>query len=188
MSSLPKVLVDNIKEGNVILFLGAGASIGAGHPQKKQIPSGKELAEMLVDKFLGSEYRGIPLLRAAELAIAQSDLFTFQDYVASVFREYGPGDHHRLVPRFFWKAIFTTNYDLVMERTYEQAIAAKQNLQTIVPFLKNSDRLEDRLKKPDSIPYAKLHGCITALRDPEIPLIVTTEQYLDHRKYRSFLF
>ena len=51
MSSLPKVLVDNIKEGNVVLFLGAGASIGAEHPQKKQIPNGKELAKMLVEKF-----------------------------------------------------------------------------------------------------------------------------------------
>jgi len=188
MSSLPKVLVDNIKENSVVLFLGAGASIGAEHPQRKQIPNGKELAKMLVDKFLGPEYRGIPLLRAAELAIAQSDLFTFQDYVASIFREFGPGDHHRLVPRFLWKAIFTTNYDLVIERAYEQAIAEKKNLQTIVPFLKNSDRLEDKLKKPGSIPYVKLHGCMTVLRDLEIPLIVTTEQYLEHRKYRSFLF
>jgi cold shock CspA family protein len=188
MSSLPKVLVDNIKENSVVLFLGAGASIGAEHPQRKQIPNGKELAKMLVDKFLGPEYRGIPLLRAAELAIAQSDLFTFQDYVASIFREFGPGDHHRLVPRFLWKAIFTTNYDLVIERAYEQAIAGKKNLQTIVPFLKNADRLEDNLKKPGSIPYVKLHGCMTVLRDQEIPLIVTTEQYLEHRKYRSFLF
>jgi hypothetical protein len=126
MSSLPKVLVDNIKENSVVLFLGAGASIGAEHPQRKQIPNGKELAKMLVDKFLGPEYRGIPLLRAAELAIAQSDLFTFQDYVASIFREFGPSDHHRLVPRFLWKAIFTTNYDLVIERAYEQAIAEKR--------------------------------------------------------------
>ena len=188
MSSLPKILIDYIKEGNVVLFLGAGASIEAEHPQKKQIPNGKELAKMLVDKFLGSEYRDIPLLRAAELAIAQSDLFTFQDYVASIFCEFGPGDHHRLVPRFFWKAIFTTNYDLVIERAYEQAVAAKKNLQTVIPFLKNSDRLEDKLRKPGSIPYVKLHGCITALRDLEIPLIVTTEQYLEHRKYRSFLF
>lgn len=66
MSSLPKVLVDNIKEGNVVLFLGAGASIGAEHPQKRQIPNGKELAKMLVEKFLGSEYHDIPLLRCWE--------------------------------------------------------------------------------------------------------------------------
>jgi cold shock CspA family protein len=188
MSSLPKILIDYTKEGNVVLFLGAGASIGAGHPEKKQIPNGRDLAKMLVDKFLGSEYDGIPLLRAAELAIAQSDLYTFQDYVASIFSEFGPGDHHRLVPRFLWKAIFTTNYDLVIERAYEQAVERKKNMQTIVPFLKNSDRLEDKLKEPSSIPYVKLHGCITALRDVDIPLIVTTEQYLDHRKHRSFLF
>jgi len=188
MSSLPKVLVDNIKEGNVVLFLGAGASIGAEHPQKKQIPTGKELAKMLAEKFLGPEYHDIPLLRAAELAIAQSDLFAFQDYIASIFHQFGPGEHHRLVPKFFWKAIFTTNYDLVIERAYEQVMATKQNVQTVVPFLKNSDRVEDKLKQPDSITFVKLHGCITALRDMEIPLIVTTEQYLEHRKYRNFLF
>lgn len=186
--SLPKILTDYIKEGNVILFLGAGASIGAEHPQKKKIPNGKQLAKMLVDKFLGNEYSGIPLTRAAELSIALTDLFTVQDYLASIFTEYWPAEHHQLISNFLWKTIVTTNYDLIIERSYEKAISAKENVQTIVPFLKNTDRVEEKLRQPNSIPYIKLHGCITVLRDKEIPLIITTEQYISHRKSRNFLF
>jgi hypothetical protein len=32
---IPKALINYIREGDVILFLGAGASIGAKHPSKK---------------------------------------------------------------------------------------------------------------------------------------------------------
>lgn len=53
---IPKVLIAQIKEGQIVLFLGAGASIGAVHPQKKIPPTGKELAELIAGKFLGSEF------------------------------------------------------------------------------------------------------------------------------------
>jgi hypothetical protein len=64
---IPKILIDQIKERQVVLFLGAGASIGAVHSQKKIPPTGKELAELIAEKFLGSEFRDrapIPSLRA----------------------------------------------------------------------------------------------------------------------------
>jgi cold shock CspA family protein len=183
--SLPKALIDDIREGNVVLFLGAGASIGAEHPKNKPIPTGKQLAKLLVDKYLGSEYSYISLAKAAELSIAQTDLFIVQDYIASILYDYGPAGFHSLIPTFVWKAIVTTNYDLVIDRAYEKA---KTRLQHLVPFIKNTDPVELKLKNPDTIFYIKLHGCITVTRDKEIPLILTTEQYLSHRKHRNFLF
>lgn len=183
--TIPKALIEYIQEGNIVLFLGAGASIGAKHEGIKPIPNGQQLAEMLVDKFLGKEYSGISLLKAAELSISQTDLFTVQDYIASIFIDYYPAAFHLILPTFFWKAIYTTNFDLVIQRAYDQA---EDGLQKLAPFVQNTDRIDDKLKNPDSIPYTKLHGCITYTRDAQIPLILTTEQYISHRKERKFLF
>ncbi len=33
---IPKILVDHIREGQVVLFLGSGASIGAVQPENKK--------------------------------------------------------------------------------------------------------------------------------------------------------
>jgi len=181
---LPKPLIDNLREGNVILFLGAGASIGATHPQNKPVPTGKQLAKTLADKFLGAGYSDVSLLKAAELSIAQTNLITVQEFIASIFRDFTPASFHRLISSFMWKAIITTNYDLIIESVYEQ----DSRLQNIAKFLKNTDRVEEKLKVPNTIQYMKLHGCITVTGDLQIPLILTTEQYLTHRKNRNFLF
>jgi cold shock CspA family protein len=183
--SIPKALLDEITVGNVILFLGAGASVGAQHPQGKPIPTGKQLANALVKEYLGSEYSGISLIKAAEFSIAQvHSLYTVQDFIASLFSDFSPAAFHKLIPTFIWKSIVTINYDLIIERAYDQ----QDRLQNISPFLKNSQNIEEKLKIPNTIPYIKLHGCISATRDEQIPLILTTEQYLTHRKYRNHLF
>jgi hypothetical protein len=182
---LPKILTDQIREGNTLLFLGAGASFGAKNASNKTIPTGNELAKSLAEKYLGKEYSNLSLIKAAELSIVQTDLFTVQDYIADLFTGFQPAEFHKLIPKFVWQAIATTNYDLIIERAYD---LTTDRLQTLVPFLKNSDRVEEKLKNPASVQYVKLHGCITATHDKQIPLILTTEQYNTHRKNRNFLF
>jgi len=53
---IPPNLINQIKDGHVVLFLGSGASIGANHPENKKAPTGKELSRMIADHFLGSEF------------------------------------------------------------------------------------------------------------------------------------
>ncbi len=57
---LPKTLLDSIQHGNSVLFLGAGASYGAIHPDARTIPSGQQLADLLATKFLDSSYSSQP--------------------------------------------------------------------------------------------------------------------------------
>ena len=47
---IPKILVDNIRDGQAVLFLGAGAAKGAIHPENKQPPGVKKLAEIILNK------------------------------------------------------------------------------------------------------------------------------------------
>ena len=182
---IPKPLVDHVREGQVVLFLGSGASMGAIHPQKSSPPIGSTLARLIAEKFLSPDFADRPLAQVAELAISETDLYRVQEFVAGIFTHFYPADFHLLIPGFVWSAIATTNYDLIIERAYTQVTT---RLQQPVTFKKNGERIEERLKDPNSVMYLKLHGCITDINDHQIPLILTPDQYMQHRMGRSRLF
>lgn len=182
---LPKGLVDNVREGRAFLFLGAGASFGSIHPKYKNPPNGQALADELAKKFLGSEYIGLSLAQVSELAINEHDLFTVQEYVASIYRDFEPSDFHLLIPKFSWLGIATTNYDLIIEKAYSKA---KDPIQTPVVFMRDGERIDEKLRSKRNILYLKLHGCVTCINDANLPLILTPEQYIDHKRNRKRLF
>jgi hypothetical protein len=182
---IPPILLDQIRNAQVVLFLGAGASRDALHKEHKQPPIGQQLADLLADKFLGKEFKGRPLAQVAELAISESNLTTVQEFIADIYRDFYPNTFHRLIPRISWKAIATTNYDLIVERAYGEV---SNRLQQAVVFKKNGEHIEHRMQDSSHIPYLKLHGCITDIHDDRIPLILTPDQYVTHRKNRSRLF
>lgn len=182
---LPKALVDQVREGQVVLFLGSGAVRGALHPENRPAPVGSQLADLIADEFLDSTYRGRPLDQVATLAISERDLVTVQRFLAKLLSEYRPAPFHRKIPQFVWRLIATTNYDIVIERAYDEETGRCQQL---VPFIHNGQHVEERLRDSASLPYLKLHGCVTRHEDASIPLILTPEQYITHRQNRSRLF
>ena len=181
----PRVRSPEVREGRVVLCLGAGATLGATHPDNARPPVGQDLARRIADKFLGPEYRERTLQQVAELSISETDLFRVQSFIAELFLPFGPAEFHRLIPRFVWRYIATTNYDLVLERAYDQVPG---RLQQLVVFKKNGERIEDKVRTSDSVMLLKLHGCITEIDNPAIPLILTPDQYATVRIGRSRLF
>lgn len=182
---IPSILIDYIREGQVVLFLGAGAAIGASDSKGNSPPTGNQLKKLIAKRFLGSEHEDRSLAEVADFASSETDLFAVQEYIASVFREFYPSDFHKLIPKFVWSAIATTNYDLIIERAYDDE---QDRLQDLVVFKKNTERVEDKLKTINSVLYLKLHGCITDINDTDLPLILSTDQYITHRKKRFLLF
>jgi len=182
---IPTILIDQIKNGGVLLFLGSGAAIGASHPDSINPPIGDDLSRRIADEFLDSDFYNRPLTQISELAISETDLLTVQNFIANLFKDFYPADFHKLIPKFTWKALATTNYDLIVERAYD---SIKDKSQELVVFKKNIERVEDKLKSPGSVCYFKLHGCITDINDPKIPLILTPDQYVTARKGRNRLF
>ena len=81
--------------------------------------------------------------------------------------------------------IATTNYDCITEAAYR---AKGGPVQKIVPFLSNTDLVDEKLRDPSSVALLKLHGCITRAHDRELPLILTIDQYATYRDGRSRLF
>jgi len=84
-----------------------------------------------------------------------------------------------------WAAIATTNFDLLIEKTYDRT---RNRLQTPVIFIRDGERVEEKLRTRDSVIYFKLHGCITDINNPSVPLILTPDQYVTHMEGRSRLF
>lgn len=182
---IPKALLSEIRSGRCVLFLGAGASKGARNSKGEQPPNGSQLKGMLSDRFLGGGYRERSLEFVAELAISETDLITVQDFVRETFEDFNPGDFHMLLPTIRWRAIVTTNYDRIIEEAYE---SEEDCMQSLVPFISNKERVDEKLRNETSLPLIKLHGCITRTRDESLPLILTVDQYVTHKDSRSRLF
>lgn len=182
---LPKHLIDEVNEGNVVLFLGSGASDGAIHPNKKKIPLGQELADLIAEKFLSEKYKNMDLQYVSELAENEAGQFTVQEFIVKLFDEFNPGEHHKLIPNFVWRAIYTTNFDLIVERAYD---SSNSPLQELVIFIKNGESIDKKITSRNQIVYSKLHGCITEIRNSKLPLILTPDQYVTHKQNRSRLY
>ena len=139
MSNLPPGLISAVRDQSAILFLGAGATKGAVHPTGKQAPSSNQIRDQLSDKFLNGKLKDKTLNQVAELCISETDLFKVQTYIRDIFIDFSPADFHRLITQYFWHAIVTTNFDLIVERAYADPSGRKQE---IVPFTKNGQRDE----------------------------------------------
>ena len=168
--TLPKYLVDQVRLGQTVLFIGSGATMGAVHPRKEKPPLGQTLADLIAEQFLGSSFRGRALAEVSELAISESSLFEVQEFVADIFAPFQPARFHKLISGFLWAAIATTNYDLVVERAYDSKPAG---LQKLVPIYKNQQRMDRHLQEPDTVPYFKLHGCIPVYSDCTLEQVAT---------------
>ena len=183
MVNIPAALIDAIKDQRAVLFLGAGASQQAKHPKGERIPQGDRLRGMICDKFLGGALKDKPLPAVAEYAASETGLSRFQEYIRELFLPFEPADFHLLIPTFRWRAIATTNFDLVIERAYENA---PNPLQTLVKAVKNGDSFDTRFnKETDPVGFFKLHGCIDYYTDSEIPLILGNEQYASYDQNRD---
>jgi hypothetical protein len=121
MVDIAPTLIDAIKEQRAVLFLGAGASQYAKHPKGDQIPQGDRLRDLICDKFLGGSLKLRPLNAVAAMAANEAGLAAFQKYIHDLFMPFEPVDFHLLIPRFRWRAIATTNFDLIVEKTYASA-------------------------------------------------------------------
>ena len=182
---LPPDLVNTIRAQSAVLFLGAGASHGARHPDNRVIPNANELKSLLSERFLDGKPRNRSLPHIADICISATSLPSVQEFIREIFLPFSPAEHHLIIPRFIWHSIVTTNYDLIVEQAYQQENRARQ---TLCPFTNDLQRIDTELKSvSNGVRYIKLHGCIKNL-DNNVPLILSTEQYVKHATTRERLF
>jgi tetratricopeptide (TPR) repeat protein len=182
---IPPILKSNILSGNVVLLLGAGASVEAKDTRGRAAPSSKQLTTLIVDKFLSPAFSQYSLSQVAEIAISESDLVTFQEFIREVFEPFEPTEAHDILCSFKWHGLATTNFDRLVEKAYDRHPTRAQNIR---PFIDNNDRIDDALRDLKAVLYLKLHGCITRTSNSSAPLILTPDQYVQHQKDRWRVF
>lgn len=183
MMELPSVLLEAMKDQRAVLFLGAGASYDAKHPSGNKIPSGDKLRDIICDQFFSGKMKEKSLTAASSMAANEVGYVPFQKFIHDLFEPFRPTDFHLLIPQFRWKAIATTNFDLIVERAYE---AAPDPLQTLVKTVKDGDNFDHRMSaETHPVGMYKLHGCIASYTDEAIPLILGNEQYASYELNRK---
>lgn len=182
--NIPEFLFDQISAGNAVLFLGAGASKGTADSKGQVPPDAKQLGNMLSDKFLGSKFKELPLSQIGDLAISESSLSDVQQFIHDILIDFNPASFHKKICRFWWHGIATTNYDLMVERIYKPE---NDPVQSLVSFIANDDRVDERMRDPKGLMFLKLHGCITRIVSAP-PLVLSVDQYITCRQGRERIY
>lgn len=184
---IPFLLQDAVRNGRAILFLGAGASKECRNAEGKSPPDANQLRDILAQKFFGKPMPNRDVMTVAEMAIetGAGRPLVF-DVVAGAFDGFEPSPAHRTVCEFNWRAIATTNYDLIQQSAYDES---KTRRQTLIPFVKDDEPIDTRMGAvTNPLEYIKLHGCLQHRLDKDIPLVLSWEQYEEYATNRRHLF
>ncbi len=147
-------LYKKIAEGNVILFLGAGASV----------TNKKYLSQQLIDYYEAkvSINSGIENITEFVDALSADSNFSrskFDLFVTELLRNLAVQDMHKTIASIPWRQIITTNYDLLIERANEEVLKTNSDAKEIIPI--RSIKEYYRLCSSQQIQYIKLNGCIS---------------------------
>lgn len=183
---LPHLLTEAVKDKRVVLVFGAGASKEAVNDAGQRPPDGNQMRDKLAEKYLGTKDETRDLMTVAEMAITngagEPQVF---DEIARMVAGYTPSEAHKSIAKFSWRGMATTNYDRLIEEGYSEA---SDRVQTCVPFVKDAEPYDDRLKaERNPVALLKLHGCVNHRLDREVPLVLSHEHYHRVRNNRSKL-
>lgn len=119
-----KSLLRQFEKGNVVLFAGAGFSLGARNARGSDPPLGPQLAEALAAEC-GWKYDGEDLGIVYEQAQKHLGSGGLNRVLYSLYGDCVPADWHFIIPRLFWYRIYTTNIDDVLENSYARGSAQR---------------------------------------------------------------
>lgn len=182
-----KYVHSQILEGNVVLFLGAGASYNCRNLEGERIGfSGSDLQKLIGDKFLDGKYEGYQLDFLATLAVRKVGRNVFDSYLRDIIKDFEPTEEHILLTKYKWKRIYTTNYDEVIENVYYEE--RKNNNYKLEKITSDSDPISNIITDSNNVPLIKLHGCISRISDKNLPLVISRASYRHVLENRSALF
>jgi SIR2-like domain len=114
MDKLPQPLIQKILSGKVTLFIGAGASIPAG------LPSGNEITNALKKHFSGANQNISDFMDFCQ-DIEETppyDRNELDEIVKGLLEPFELTNGHKIMTEYDWGAIFTTNFDTIIETAY----------------------------------------------------------------------
>ncbi|KKN86489.1 hypothetical protein LCGC14_0268880 [marine sediment metagenome] len=149
--------------------------------------SATDLRDRLAIDFLGKQFVDSDLMSVADMAIEMAGPHVVFERIRSLLSPLLPTPAHLLLPTFRWRALVTTNYDDLIERSYR--LGLRNQLQNIVPIVKNTEPVEELLQSTERpVLLLKLHGCVNHAHDEHVPLVLSHEHYALHDRHRDNLY
>jgi hypothetical protein len=185
-------LKDNLHKGNVVAFVGAGLSIGAGLPGWYRLIS--ELAQRISYELPPAQWAtGEALIDAAQAYINEQGLHSLVMFLKDQLDTTGksPTAVHEALARLPISLVLTANYDDLLERAYREAgkrvhIVVRDSY---IPFMRrepnavNIVKLYGDLDQPDTIVLARQQYEAFFLQRPQMIKLQETELGRSHVLY-----
>jgi tetratricopeptide (TPR) repeat protein len=179
--NIPLALRNALEAGQCTLFLGAGIGHHVAGPDGSEAPDAQTLAEELAGAYgieIGDQR---DLAKVAQAVVARKGRPELELFLTKRLTDLEPDDTLLWLLSRTWRAIFTTNYDRVIQRAYEKIATPTQRPVTIAA----SADLVPMDPKFD-VPIYHLHGSLFE-GDHRLALITTTD-YARFREHRAMMF
>jgi hypothetical protein len=150
-------ILQNIKGGELILFLGAGASYGCKTATKQPVPMAGDFASQMASAA-GLPYEDEPLDQVYEAA--RGKLGVRLDALLNIsFAHVTPSIDYDRLASYPWRRIYTLNIDDGLDKSLIRHSPQKVNK------LGAADQIVDRDAFFETVEYIKLNGTIDRLKD-----------------------
>jgi DNA-binding NarL/FixJ family response regulator len=163
-----------VSNREAVLFVGSGMSREGG------LPSAKQLTETLAKEIRHELEPATNLARMAQYVQNEPGFGRgwLVDFLIEKLSSGNVATSHRLVPRFPWAAVYTTNYDTLLEEGYRAEVGTYRKV-LYSSALRNI--------QAGTTPIVKIHGCIEYGDGPDVRLIVTEDDYTEFEQHRKGL-
>ncbi len=169
---IPESLLARILSRKCVLFLGAGATISSGGALGKDL--GKYIYDSLGDT--GVEYRD-KLATYTQLLVNKGYRKEIEETVRKRFKDLTPSKEFECLANIPWKAIYTTNYDDLVEKAYKKQKFYHCVVNTVNHISSGYSNID--------IQYYKINGDINTQYVEDYPLVITMNDLKDTKKKRE---
>ena len=166
-------LKDKILNGNIALFLGAGASLSSG------APSGAELVDKIKTEFNDIDFTdiGSNLLDICQEIEEEGRRPEIDRYINGLFYGLKPKNSHLSLPRYPWPVMFTTNYDDLIEKSFEEFFSNNgAKARKCIPIIRG-DRTYNLNRKSEEVLLFKIMGDFKRDDDEQECPVITRREF-----------
>jgi hypothetical protein len=169
-------LFEEIRNGNTILFLGAGASVT---DEKKYLSS--QLIKYYRDiQNISYDTNDIVDFVDKIFSSPKYQRSDFDSKISTFLRKLNIQDYHKILTDIPWNSVLTTNVDLLIENAFEK----EGKLEALNVIRNKQELLTPKLS--NDLKYIKLHGCISDLG--KYPIAFSSKDFEECKKYHKHIF
>src|ERR1700689_5316127 len=175
---------DHLVERSAVLFLGAGINAGIQNRDGERCPLGQDLSNWICRDLLDSPETKVGLDEAVEMARYRLGVKPVNDYIYTKLESFDPSVAHLALVSLPWDVIFTTNFDMLVEKAATSGtVKIAGSLKTVL-----TSSVSLTAFRESDILYYKLHGTVDLANSSDGRLILTKSDYRFYDEYKKPLF